>query len=377
LRPVQKPIKILYLIPQLTVGGAEKLLCQLVTHLDRDRFSPTVWNMGSPGKFSVPIREAGIPLIEQKPLGRKKYLYLDTIKVPAFIYRERFHIVHSYIFGPHWVDAVLAKAVPGVHYLVARLEVQLWRDGNSRPGLGERLRNRLVSHAVANARAVKDVVVGVEGIEESRVSVIYNGIDPAEFAPYQRRAGAARVAGRFCIGNLATLKSIKSQLTILQALDILVNQRGLQDLEVVFTGRDDGGYESVLQEYATERGLTPYIRSLGEIENVFEVLRDFDVMVLSSLAEGFSVAIVESLAAGVPVVATEVGGNPEIVLPGQTGDLFAVGDYARLADILYDLYADRERLRQLGDRGRDLVHEQFLLPTMVEKHEALYQSLLA
>jgi len=335
--------------------------------------------MGNPGKFSDPIRDAGVPLIEQTSLGNKKFLYADAIKLPLFIRRQGFDIVHSYIFGPHWGDAVLAKLVPGVHYLVARLEVQLWRDGNMRIGLGERLRNRLTSHVVANAQAVKDVVASIEGIEEQRISVIHNGVDLADFAPYEGKSEKAgmKMDRPFCIGNLATLKSIKSQLTILQALDILVNDRGLRSLEIVFTGRGDGGYESVLEQYGREKNLSPYIRSLGEIENVYETLYDFDVMVLSSLAEGFSVAIVESMAAGVPVVATDVGGNSEIVKPGQTGDLFAVGDFRRLADILHDLYLNREKVRQFGDKARALVHERFLLPTMVRKHETLYESLLA
>jgi glycosyltransferase involved in cell wall biosynthesis len=348
--------------------GSGIFLCQLVTTLDRDKFTPVVWNMGNPGKFSAPIRDAGVMLIEQKPLGRKKYLYLDALKVPAYIHRQGFQIVHSFIFGPHWVDALLVKMVPGVHYLVARLEIQLWRDGNRHLGLGERLRNRLVSHVVANSRAVKDVVTDIEGFADDRVSVIYNGIDPTEFAFAADRGKADPAVGDeskvFSIGNLATLKPIKSQLTILQALDVLVNERGLRDVEVVFTGRSDEGYEPMLQRFAAEKGLESYIRSLGEIEDVYEQLHQFDVMVLSSLAEGFSVAIVESFAAGVPVVATEVGGNPEIVIPGQTGDLFAVGDYRRLADILYGLYTDREHLQQLSEQGRKMVYDQFLLTSM-------------
>jgi glycosyltransferase involved in cell wall biosynthesis len=374
------PIKVLFIIPQLTVGGAEKILCQLVTSLDRDKFTPVVWNMGNPGKFSAPIRDAGVMLIEQKPFARKKYLYLDALKVPAYIHRQGFQIVHSFIFGPHWVDALLVKMVPGVHYLVARLEIQLWRDGNRNLGLGERLRNRLVSHVVANSRAVKDVVTEIEGFADDRVSVIYNGIDPAEFAFAADAGRANSTEGErskvFSIGNLATLKPIKSQLTILQALDLLVNERGLRDVEVVFTGRSDEGYEPMLQKFAAEKGLESYIRSLGEIKDVYEQLHQFDVMVLSSLAEGFSVAIVESFAAGVPVVATNVGGNPEIVLPGQTGELFAVGDYRRLADILYGLYTDREDLQRLSEQGRKLVYDKFLLTSMVEQYEELYQSLV-
>ena len=370
-------VKVLFIIPQLTVGGAEKILCQLVTSLDCDKFTPVVWNMGNPGKFSAPIRDAGVQLIEQSPFGQKKYLYLDALKIPAFIYGQNFKIVHSFIFGPHWVDALLAKLVPDVRYLVARLEMQLWRDGNRRLGLGERLRNRLVSHVVANSQAVKDVVTGVEGFADDQVSVIYNGIDPAEFAFAGKEPDRSAEGGkRFSIGNLATLKPIKSQLTILQALDVLVNEQGLRDVEVVFTGRSDEGYELILQQFAMEKGLEPYINSLGEIEEVYETLHQFDVMVLSSLAEGFSVAIVESFAAGVPVVATEVGGNPEIVVPGQTGDLFAVGDYRRLAAILYELYMDRDHLQRLSDQGRKLVHEQFLLDSMVRQYEDLYQSLV-
>ena len=371
------PTKILFIIPQLTVGGAEKILCQVVTSMDRTKFTPVVWNMGKPGKFSQPIRDAGVQLIEQKPLASRKFLYLDAWKLPAFIYREQIRIVHSFIFGPHWVDAILAKLVPDILYLVARLEVQLWRGGNLRLSWKERLRNRLVSHVVANSQAVKDVITDIEGFPDQMVSVIYNGVDLSEFAPYVGTDKTRTGSRRFCIGNVATLKEIKSQLTILQALDVLVNERNLKDLEVVFTGRSDEGYEEqVLHEFAAEKGLVPYIRSLGEIPNIYEELAKFDVMVLSSLAEGFSVAIVEALASGVPTVATRVGGNPEIVIPGETGELFEVGDFNRLADILQELYTQEKFTRQLGEGARKLVEERFLLPMMIEGYEKLYQSLL-
>ncbi|MBG17764.1 MAG: hypothetical protein CMB77_05360 [Euryarchaeota archaeon] len=365
------PVKILYIIPQLTVGGAERMLCQLVTGFDRSKIEPVVWNMGNPGKFSHPIREAGVLLIESAPLGRGKYL--DALKFASFVRRGRFDMVHSFMFGPHWVDAVLARLASGAQYLVARLEVQLWREGSVRLGWGERLRNRLVAHAIANSQAVKRVITEVEGYPEDRVSVIYNGVDLDEFST--SAAGRRARSGPFRIGNVATLKKIKSQMTILQALDVLVNELGIEDVEVVFTGRSDGGYEEEMQTYASAKGLAPYIRSLGEIDDVFAEIRQFDVMVLSSLAEGFSSAIVESMAAGVPVVATRVGGNPEIVLPGQTGELFDVGDFRHLAEILNRLYAQEGELADLGARARALVEGQFQVTDMVRRYEDLYLAL--
>ena len=367
------PIKVLYVIPQLTVGGAERMLCQMVTGFDRSKVEPVVWNLGDPGKFSHPIREAGVPLIERAPLGRGKYLYLDALKFISFVYRGRFDIVHSFMFGPHWVDAVLAKLASDIQYIVARLEVQLWRGGNTRLGWGERTRNCLVTHSIANSQAVKRVITEIEGYSEDRVSVIYNGVDLKKF-PFPAVGRRAR-GGPFRIGNVATLKKIKSQMTIIQALDVLVNELGIKDVEVVFTGRSDGGYEEEMQAYASAKKLMPYIRSLGEIDNIFAEIRQFDVMVLPSLSEGFSLAIVESMAAGVPVVATRVGGNPEIVLPGQTGELFDVGDFRNLAKILSRLYSQEDQLVDMGTRARKLVEKQFLLTNMVRQYEDLYLEL--
>ena len=156
---------------------------------------------------------------------------------------------------------------------------------------------------------------------------------------------------------------------------MLVNELGIEDVEVVFTGRSDGGYEEEMQTYASAKRLIPYIRSLGEIDNVFAEIRQFDVMVLPSLSEGFSLAIVESMAAGVPVVATRVGGNPEIVLPGQTGELFDVGDFRRLAEILSRLYSQEDQLVDMGNQARKLVEKRFLLADMVRQYEDLYLEL--
>lgn len=223
---------------------------------------------------------------------------------------------------------------------------------------------------IAVSARVKASLVA-QGVPESRVAVVHNGIPLAPIAavePGRLRAAASEVAlpeGRFVIGVVARLKD---QDLLLDAL-----ARFPADITVLFLGI---GAEPRLLERARALGLAHDLRFLGFRDDPLPFYPLFSVMVLPSSIEGFSLSILEAMAFGVPVVASDAGGNAEAIVEGETGFTFPPDDPVRLAEAIRTLYDDRARARRLGEQGRARVRAEFSIERTVEKTEQVYRALV-
>jgi glycosyltransferase involved in cell wall biosynthesis len=215
------------------------------------------------------------------------------------------------------------------------------------------------------------------GFRESRMTVIHNGVDTSRFFPDP----AARVAlrrefgippGDFCIGCVGRLSPIKDYPTVLRAVGELHAAAGNWRLMVIGEGPERSRLEGLLEEHPEWRR---QVQFLGLSARIGELLRSMDVYVLSSITEGISNSLLEAMASGLPVVATATGGNPEVVVDGQSGILFPVGDAGNLARHLHALYARPEERSRLGEEALRRVRESFSLEAMVAHYETLYESL--
>jgi glycosyltransferase involved in cell wall biosynthesis len=224
---------------------------------------------------------------------------------------------------------------------------------------------------IAVSGRVKEALVA-QGIREAHVSVVHNGIplepidavDPARVAAL--RAELEIPEGRFVAGVVARLKD---QSVLLDAL-----ASAPPEITVLFLGIDS---EPRLVERARALGLAQDLRFLGFRDEPLPFYRLFDVMVLPSSIEGFSLSILEAMASGVPVVASDAGGNAEAIIEGETGFLFPPDDARPLADALRALHADRARVRRMGDAARARARAEFTIERTVEKTEAVYRHLVS
>jgi len=364
--------KILYLIPQLIIGGTERHLADLVTHLDKQRFEPVVWCTGEWGAIGDEMVETGIKVIKY-PLSF--YRPGEFLMAAFFIKRGNFDVFHSYGYGSHFIDAVLAKTQGIPTYISSRRNVRHWPRGE-KLHLVERVRNYLSDIVIANSEAVKRKSAEVERIAPDKIKVIYNGVDLEE----ANTKGAGRNLREeldipdnyIIIGNLANLKPIKGQEYLIQAFAKVMERANR--LKLVIIG--EGPERERLSALADKLEIGEHVIITSIKSSRFDLVRLFDIFVLSSLTEGFSNVIIEAMAMGKPVIATDVGGNGEAVVHGKTGVLVPPADPEAMASAIIDLASDPELRARFGEAGKKRVEEHFTLRKMVEEYERLYKQLI-
>ncbi len=369
------PSELLYLAAGLGTGGTERHLSLLLPALPGNLFRPRVWNAGDDGEAGAVLRAAGIPVERfDSPVSVRDWRRLAaTVKN---LRRRRPALVHSYLYGRHWLDAVACR-LSGAVYIGSRRNLAHWRQGEvlSR----ERWRDRQSTAIVANSAAVAAVAVK-EGAARDKIVIIPNGVAIPPWngtgRPQRQRLRdevrqelgippASRV-----VGSVAGLKPVKDPLTLLRAFAACAQP----DRRLVMVG--DGPLAAALRLQAGELGVEGAVIWAGAEREPTRLLPAFDLFALASRAEGFSVAVVEAMAAGLPVVATDVGGNQEAVENGANGLLVPPGDPGALAAAMDKLLTDADTAAIMGEAGRRKAARRYSLEAMVTAHVDLYARLV-
>lgn len=353
-------MRILVATAHLGVGGAETLLLQLVRGLDRSRFDVTVCALVSGGVLTPSFRELGIRVHELGVVAGAGEL--RGVGLFALVARSRPDLIHARLILPSlW--ARLARPF-GIRVITDELGL-----AEDRPPLItwiNRATQPLCDLTIANSKAVAARVRERDGVPGSRLRVIYNGIDVARFSGI-----APRSTPTYDLISVARLERYKGIFDLVDAMERIVSRRPGTTLAMV----GDGAGRVALERRIAERGLGSSIRLLGRRMDIADLLPLARVFVLASHEEGFPVAIVEAMAAGLPVVATAVGGNPEAVSTGRTGSLVPPRDPAALADAILVYLADPGLVRSHGAAGRTVALERFDLGRMIRDYEEVYESI--
>jgi glycosyltransferase involved in cell wall biosynthesis len=365
---VSRPVRVLFVIDELDVGGTEQQILELVKRLDR-RYHPMVCCF-RPGRVSREIERAGIPVFVFRKRGKVDLRLVWALR--RLMRRERVDLVQTYLFTANtWarLAAILAR-VPII--VSSERNVDIWESGYKR--LLGRWLDRWTQCTVANSEAVKTYLVG-KGLPDDKTRVIHNGVDWQRFTGSVTSEATKAELGipphHAVVGLLARLEPQKDPRTFLRAAARLAEAMPAVSFLVV----GGGSLEADLRRMAGELGLGPRTVFTGPRRDVSELLAVCDVSVMSSLKEGMSNTIMESMAAGKPVVATRVGGNPELIDDGVTGFLVPTRDPARLAAAIHEVLADPPRAKAMGLKGRARITERFSADAMVEATERLYDEL--
>lgn len=348
------PAKLVFLLQDLTFGGTQRQILELARRLDPVRFQVVIWVLAGGDDFAPLARSYGIPVI---PLGRRRQVG------PGALARLGWQLKHEDI------DVLMPfTVVPNIWgRLLGRLARVPLIVGNCRGGGAPRQQHEhrlwpLAHHIVCNSRAIQTVLTDRCGVPETRLTTILNGVDTQYFQP-----SATSAAGPPRILSVARMVPEKDHDTLLAAFQLTAQEHPEAELWLV----GDGPRLGAVQNLA--RRLLPgsRVKFLLTREDVRPLLHQASLLVLSSRTEALPNVVLEAMAAGLPVVATRVGGVPEMVEPGRTGWLVSPGDAPELAAAMNQALADPEARKAMGRAGRERAVKDFSLETMVSRFETL------
>lgn len=358
-------IHIFHLITELSSGGAQSALLRLLERMDTQQFTLTVVCLYNGDKIvAQQIRALGIEVVD---LGMTQKWRIDTLgRLYQLLRQKRPDILHTWMFHANVPGRVLGR-LAGVSIIISS-EQTMGQEGRIRRLLN-RLTAPLTDRVICVAQKVADFVQAQVGIPSDKLVVIPNGVDVQIFVPSAMTKPAdwqPRI-----IGNVGRLEPVKGTRFLLEAFAQVADQ--FPDRRVWLVG--DGTERQNLEMQTKQLGVTDQIQFLGTRKDVSELLPQMDIFVLPSHWEGMPIAVLEAMAAGLPVVATAVGGTTEVVVPGETGLLVPPADPTALAQAMVTLLTDPALCHRFGLAGRKRVEQQFSIEQTVAKTVALYEKL--
>jgi sugar transferase (PEP-CTERM/EpsH1 system associated) len=364
--------KVLQVVWSLEVGGMERVVLHLARGLPAQGFDAEVVTLGKTGGLAGELAGG----VRHWELSKGAGLDLGLAWSLAHLVKEtgaRLLHAHNTVSMLYAVLASLLTRKP----VVATLHGANYGG----PPRHRRLRRWLARRCAVVACVSRDALAAardVDLIDPAKLRLVYNGIDQEQIAAAASQRDAARAElglepGQPVIISVGRLSPEKDYPTLLKAMALIQGQGLCPQLLLVGSGPE----RTALEEQARSLGLADAARFLGERGDVPRLLAASDLFALSSLSEGVSMALLEAMAAGLPVAATEAGGTPEVVVPGHTGLLVPPGDPEALANALVILLKDPARAREMGRAGATWVQAEFSFEAMARAYARLYERTLA
>lgn len=376
-----KKLRILHVIGGGEYGGAEQHIVHLLSTLPKDKVDAAVVCFYD-SAFAAQLRQADIPVITLHQYGRFDLRLLFGLKRTFFEYKP--DIIHSHGVKANFFSRLAARGICKV--LLTTVHSYL-RFDYANPlaylivSIMERTTRRWNDHYIAVSGALGDILQR-EGIPASSISVIYNGLD---LKPFQKTEQAAQQRARlhaewgispdeYVFGSVARLVPVKGITYLLDAFAQVIQTEGERKFRLVLVG--DGPERAALEEKARSLQIAQSVTFAGFRRDIPVCLRAFDAFVHSSIFEGLGYTIIEAMAAEVPVVATNVGGVKEFVVPRSTGLLVEPENIRQLASAMQAIASDPQLCARMTKEALALVENKFTIEQMGEQTLALYRKLL-
>lgn len=360
------PRRIAYVIWSLGLGGAEQVVLRLARALDRSRYTPIICCLNEPGEFAPQAAAAGIEVVAFYKRGA---VDLGMLRALARTLRERrIDVVHTHLWGAHLWGRIAARMAGVPRVIATEHNTDVWKG--TRHFLIDRCLAPLTTELVAVSGEVREFYER-HRVAPGRWRVIYNGIDTS--APLQRTRPAAFDAlgippSAPVVGLVGRLVPAKAPTLFLDAIARVA--REIPTVRALIVGA--GPLREEAEAHARWAGIAERTIFAGMRHDVPQILQGIDVLCFSSTREGLSIAMLEAMAAGTPVVATRVGGNPELIESDANGFLVPSGDAAALAERITALLRDPALAGRTRHNARERVERLFSLAAMVKAHETLY-----
>ena len=356
----------------LGVGGLETLLLSLLNKIDREQFNPIVCTLTESDGLTEEFEQNGIRVITLK---KKHGIDIGLIiKLARILKRERIHVLHTHNFGA-WYYGVTAGKLAGVK--VVNTEHSNVPENKILQVHGEKLMARASHSIICDSEAVASKMHDHQNIPKSKLKIILNGVDTElykkGFDGSKLKESLNITPSESVIACIARLHPRKNHLGLLQAIRIL--RRYTENFKLIIVG--EGECEKELKDFSDLHGLSDHVLFLGNRRDIPELLSIVDIFVLNSYDEGLPIAILEAMATSIPVIATDVGGNGEIIgKDDKAGVLIPIDAPERLAKELHLLMSDELKIRRMGATARERVEEKASLDSMVKSYEEIYRTCL-
>lgn len=367
-------------VDSLAYGGLEKYVVHLANHLPRDKFQPILVCLRQSGAAASGLRDDSLPIFE---LHRREG---NDVTLPFKLARILSSESIDLVLSNNWstlLETSLAKRIAGTRALI---HAQHGMEYGDRPSSAWKRALKRVGLRYAIRASDRIVAVSAAGLEwcrttwdvpDDKLTLIPNGVETStsdqaarDRRHMRRELGLAE--SDFVIGSVASLRAVKNFPCLIESLASILDS--LPSARLIIAG--DGPERETLEELIVKLGLEDEARLLGERSDVPALLHAMDVFALASHSEGMSLAILEAMGAGLPVVATSVGGNPEIIADGSTGLLVPPDDSDSLANAVLELYRDPRRRERMSAKARTKVETSFSMSLMVQRYEELFTAMM-
>lgn len=364
---------LLHIVLSLEIGGLEMFVKKFITGLAGE-YNQSVLCLDKKGIWGHEIEAGGkeVFLIRRKQNGTDWFL---PFKIASLLKRKNVDIIHTHNFTPNFYGVISAK-LAGVPVVINTQHNSRFFPCKTLRRLGFKATSMLTSKIACVSQTAQKSLVNLGRINSSKIEIIINGIDCNELSPSPNRQVLAKLIPEpekdKIIGIVGRLSPEKDHKTLLKAFAIIQNK--LTNVKLIIVG--DGNTKQDLEKTVKEMQLDKKVFFLGARTDVRLLLNSFDLFVLSSITEGVSLALLEAMACGLPVVATNVGGNSEIVQDGESGIIVPAQNHRKLSDAILEILSSKQVAAKMGQVGRKRVLEKFSMTSMLKNYRTLYENSL-
>lgn len=374
------PPLVMHVIYRLAMGGLENGLVNLINHMPPERYRHAIVCLTDFTDFRERIRSPSVSVLAlQKKPG-----------VDLSAYRKLWGIIHDLqpmIVHTRNLPTFEMAALAAVARVPVRIHGEHGRDVHDAYGTSKKflvfrkVLDPAVHHYVAVSQDLKQWLIQKVAVSSEKVSQIYNGVDKKKFCSPVRKSRDIFPRGfasgdQIVIGTVGRFQKVKDQATLVNGLAVLLKKHPKMANAVRLVMVGDGPLRGELEQLAYDCQLTNVVWMSGPRTDISSLLQSMDIFVLPSEAEGISNTILEAMASGLPVIATRVGGNVELVRDGETGLLIPPKDPQALSKALLTYLQDASLMRRHGERGRKRVEMEFSMEAMVEHYLQVYDHAL-
>lgn len=372
-RPSAGPLDVLFVISGLGVGGSERQLALLASALARAGVAAAVYAIGD-GPVRQELKRNGVEVLvgPGRPAGLSA-VTKAAVDLFSVMRRRRPRMVHFFLPAAFMIGAPMALLAGVPVRIMSRRSLNTYqRHVFSR--LGERCCLRTVHAALGNSRRVVAQLLE-EGVPPARVGLIYNGVagPNGDIARGEARTRLGLAPESLVMTIVANLIPYKGHADLIDAL-ALARPHLPEGWRLLAVGRDDG-IGTALKQRVRDLAMDEHVVFMGSRDDVGAILAASDVGILNSHQEGFSNAVLEGMAAGLPMIVTEVGGNAEAVIDGETGLVVPAHDSKALAAAIVRVAGDPDLRAAFGAAGRKRAGDEFGVDRFVHLHRAVYAAL--